>query len=350
MKKTSRTTLFVAAALPLALVGCKKKPAETKDPVVTGSGSAATTGSAGSAGATAGSDGSAMATGSDGSGAAGSAAGSGSATAGDRMAIKDVGFMTPESVLHDADADVYLVSNINGKPTDADDNGFISKLSPDGKVTELKWIDGAKDDVKLDAPKGTAIVDGTLYVADITVVRQFDYKTGKQGADIKVEGASFLNDIVAAPGGGVYVTDTGLDPSFKPTGADAVHKIGKDGKVTAVIKNKELGGPNGVAVAGDTIWVNTFGSGEVYQVNAKGEKQPAVKAPKGQLDGMAVDGDTLYVSSWEAGVIYKLTGGKDFAEVVTDVVAPADFGWDAKRKKFLVPLFNDNQVVIVSPK
>ncbi len=28
--------------------------------------------------------------------------------------IKDIGLATPESVLYDADADVYLVSNING--------------------------------------------------------------------------------------------------------------------------------------------------------------------------------------------------------------------------------------------
>ena len=64
------------------------------------------------------------------------------------------GFSTPESVLHDEASDVYLVSNINGEPLGADDNGFISQVSPDGKVTNSKWIDGSKDTVKLDAPKG----------------------------------------------------------------------------------------------------------------------------------------------------------------------------------------------------
>src|SRR5688572_1139033 len=60
------------------------------------------------------------------------------------------GFSTPESVLYDSDADIYLVSNINGEPLGADDNGFIAKLSPDGKITEAKWIDGSKDNIKLD--------------------------------------------------------------------------------------------------------------------------------------------------------------------------------------------------------
>src|SRR5690348_1590507 len=80
------------------------------------------------------------------------------------------GLSTPESVLVLADQDYYLVSNINGSPVDKDDNGYIAKVSADGKTVE-KWVDGAKDDVKLDAPKGSAVLDGKLYVADISVVR-----------------------------------------------------------------------------------------------------------------------------------------------------------------------------------
>ena len=60
---------------------------------------------------------------------------------------------TPESALHDPEADVYLVSNINGGPGDRDDNGFISRVSPDGQVLDLKWIDGADPGVTLHAPR-----------------------------------------------------------------------------------------------------------------------------------------------------------------------------------------------------
>src|SRR5690349_9274043 len=105
------------------------------------------------------------------------------------------GFSTPESVLYDADSDVYLVSNINGAPAGVDDNGYITKVSPDGKIAEAKWIDGAKDTIKLDAPKGMAIANGVLYVADITNVRMFDAKTGEPKGDIKIDGSTFLNDI-----------------------------------------------------------------------------------------------------------------------------------------------------------
>ena len=82
------------------------------------------------------------------------------------------GFSTPESAVHDTIADVYLVSNINGSPFGDDKAGFISRVSPDGKVLDLKWIDGSSADVELNAPKGLALVAETLYVADVNVVRK----------------------------------------------------------------------------------------------------------------------------------------------------------------------------------
>lgn len=258
------------------------------------------------------------------------------------------GFSTPESVLYDADGDVYVVSNINGEPANADDNGFISKVSPDGKIIELKWIDGAKDNVKLDAPKGTAIVNGVLYVADISVVRMFDAKTGEPKGETKIDGATFLNDVAPAPDGGIYVTDSGLDAAFKPTGTDAVYHIGKDGKVKPMIKDKTLGGPNGVAQGTDgAVWVVTFGSGELFQVDAKGKKVSPEKLPKGQLDGIVVlDGGEVLVSSWEGSSIFRGKPGGEWKAIVENVKSPADIGWDSKRKRVLIPVFQGNAVIL----
>src|SRR6266446_761191 len=88
------------------------------------------------------------------------------------------GFSTPESVLHDSAQDIYFVSNINGSPTAKDNNGFISRVRPDGAIENLKFIEGGHGGVTLDAPKGLAIRGDTLWVADIDVVRSFDAKTG----------------------------------------------------------------------------------------------------------------------------------------------------------------------------
>jgi sugar lactone lactonase YvrE len=117
--------------------------------------------------------------------------------------VTDVGFSVPEAILHDAQADVYLVSQINGKPLEADGNGFITRVSPDGEVAELRWIDGGAEAVTLSAPKGMALVGDRLYVTDIDHVRVFDRVSGEPRESIAVDGATFLNDLVAAPDGGV---------------------------------------------------------------------------------------------------------------------------------------------------
>jgi sugar lactone lactonase YvrE len=262
--------------------------------------------------------------------------------------VKDVGFMTPESVLYDAASDLYLVSNINGSPTDTDDNGFISRLSPDGKVKELKWIDGAKPDVKLDAPKGMAISGGVLWVADITVVRKFDAKTGKPLGEVKVDGATFLNDVAPGKNGGIYVTDSGLTPKFESSGTDAVYSIAKDGKVTTLAKSKALGNPNGVVESGGKVYVVTFGTGSIYEVPAKGDPKPE-KLPKGKLDGIvAIGNGELLVSSWEAKSVYRGKVGGPWADISLDIESPADIGWDSKRKKLLVPSFTGNSITIIT--
>lgn len=264
-----------------------------------------------------------------------------------RTEIKDVAFQTPESVLYDAASDMYLVSNINGSPTDADDNGFISRLSPDGKTKDVKWIDGSKPDVKLDAPKGMAIVGGVLYVADITVVRKFDAKTGKPMGEVKVDGATFLNDVAPRRAGGVYVTDSGVTPKFEPSGTDAVHIIAKDGKVTQLVKSKELGNPNGVVEVNGKVYVVTFGSGAFYEVPVKGEPKPE-KLAKGKLDGIvALPDGRFLISSWEGKTVYRGKAGK-WDDLQVNIESPADLGYDTKRKALLVPHFQGNKVSIIT--
>ncbi|MEO8706749.1 MAG: hypothetical protein ABI867_42375 [Kofleriaceae bacterium] len=250
------------------------------------------------------------------------------------------GFSTPESVLYDAETDVYFVSNINGKPADVDDNGFISRITAENKTVELKWIDGSKPDVKLDAPKGMAISGGILWVADITVVRKFDVKTGKPMGEVKIDGATFLNDVAVAPDG-IYVTDMGVNAKFEPTGTDAIYSISKTNAVTAIAKAKELGGPNGVLGSGSEVWVVTFRDGVMY--NAK-DLTKKFKLPKGTLDGLVSigDGDFL-VSSWEGKTVFK-GHGETWTDLHLDVESPADIGWDSKRKKLLVPNFNKDEV------
>ncbi len=256
------------------------------------------------------------------------------------------GINTPESVLYDEANDRYLVSNINGKPDEADNNGYISEISPEGKVVKDKFIAGGVGKTKLDAPKGTGISAGVLYVADISVVRLFDLKTGAPKGEVKIPGATFLNDIAIAKDGRVFVSDSGIKSGaagFEPTGTDAVYVIDK-GKLKTIAKTKDLGGPNGLLVVEKGVLVVTFNSDELYRLDEKGTKQDVTKVPEGGLDGIAQAGDSLLVSSWKGSAVYKGSLGGKFEPVLTELKGPADIGFDSKRKRVLVPRFLESAV------
>ena len=261
------------------------------------------------------------------------------------LSIKEAGFVMPESVLYDAKNDVYLVSNINGSPTTADNNGFVSRVTPDGKV-DLKWIEAGKKGVKLDAPKGSAAVGDTLYVADITRVRMFDLKSGKPKGEIALAGATCANDVAASPDGKIYVSDSGFkvdEKGMTPTKSDAVYVIEK-GKAKILAKGEDLGQPNGLLVSGDKVWVVSTGSGELYSLDKAGKKTDAQKLPKGLLDGLVGIGEDLLITSHEAHAIYRGKPGGTFEVAIGEFKAPADIGYDTKRGRLLVPDFQDSTV------
>jgi hypothetical protein len=268
--------------------------------------------------------------------------------AGPASVAKYTGFAAPESVLYDAENDRYLVSSIVGKPTDKDNNGFISILSPEGTVTTLKWIEGGQHKVKLNGPKGLAIAGGLLYVADIDVVRKFDLTSGAPKGEIAFPGATFLNDLASGPDGKVYVSDSGIKLSEKgmePTKTDAVYVIEK-GKAKAIAKSTDLGGPNGLLVTDKGVVVVTFASGEVYRLDEKGKRQDVTKPPQGALDGVVALGDSLLVSSWQASAVYKGKLGGTFEVVLGDQKSPADIGYDTKRGRLLVPRMTEDTVEV----
>jgi sugar lactone lactonase YvrE len=262
----------------------------------------------------------------------------------------DVGFLKPESAAYDAEGDRYLVSNINGVGLAKDNNGFISVLSPEGTVTNLKWIEGGKNKVSLDGPKGNLIVKGTLYAADITSVRMFDLKTGAPKGDIPVTGATSLNDIAAGPDGKIYVSDTGRKiaadgKTLEPNGNDAIYVIEK-GKAKVLVKGTEYGQPNGVLWTDKgLVAVTNDASGEVYRLDDKGKRQDVTKVGGGKLDGLLALGDTLLVTSWETNAIYRGKLGGTFEIAYPDQKSPADIGYDAKRNRLLVPLLMENTLL-----
>lgn len=240
------------------------------------------------------------------------------------------------------------MSNINGGSAEADGNGFISKLRPDGTVIALKWLDGNKDGVTLNAPKGMAVAGGVLFVADLSQVQIFSLPDGEQKASIDIKGSIFLNGVTAGTDGSVYVTDSGFAGGMEPTGTDAVYQVWPDGKYKVIVQDKEMGHPNGIWYDKDRLIVNTLGSGELFSIDFAGQRTSLLKPPTGGLDGLVrLDDGRLIVSSWAGSAIYALGKDGEFTVLVNDLVSPADLGVDTKRHRLLVPLFKEDKVVIL---
>ncbi len=260
--------------------------------------------------------------------------------------LSGVGFATPESVYYDKKRDVYLVSNVSGSPHGKDDNGFISKVTPDGEIT-LKFIDGASDDVTLNAPKGMTISGDTLYVADIDHVRLFDAATGKPEGEIKFAGASMINDVSTGKKGVIYVTDTGVNDKWETDGKDAVYII-KDGKPKKLFSHKtKLGNPNGILAGDGGAWVVTGTTGELLWISDDGKLDKAQKISGGSNDGIAHSKDgRLFIASWEDGAVYSGKPGGEFRKEISGLEMPADIGIDCTRERLLIPLFKKDEVVL----
>ncbi|HTR19353.1 MAG TPA: SMP-30/gluconolactonase/LRE family protein [Gemmatimonadales bacterium] len=258
---------------------------------------------------------------------------------------------TPESVLWDAAQDVYFVSNINGSPGVKDNNGFISRVRPDGTIERLKFVESGKGGVTLNAPKGLALQGDTLWVTDIDAVRAFNSKTGAPIASVDVKGAVFLNDPAFGPDGALYFTDTGIRFDAKGAaqhpGPDRIFRLGAGRKVTDAIRDT-LEWPNGITwdKANNRFIVVAFGGPAIMAWKQGDKAVTQIAHGPGGFDGVEfTNGGRLLVSSWADSSVSAYETGQE-VKLITGVPSPADIGYDAKRNRVMIPVFTGNRVEI----
>jgi hypothetical protein len=280
-------------------------------------------------------------------------------------------FASPESAYYHAGSNAIYVSSINGQILEKDGNGYISKLSTDGKVVSAKWATG------LNAPKGIRSVGNTLWVADIDEVVSIDIKNGQIKSHVKVDGAQFLNDLATASDGTVYVSDSNLSRIY------AV----KDGRSSVFVEGPAIvEQPNGLLVDGDQLILGTIGPAPARGAGAGRGPAPAAPPARGRGDastapaqgrgrGPAANGHLFAFdrkTKLRTRVTVEPVGGIDGIEsdgqgglLVTDVVGQrllhvtaagkvivlakfsaggADFGYIAKTRTAVVPFLFSNSV------
>jgi len=236
---------------------------------------------------------------------------------------------TCESVLHDEDQDVLYVSNINGGPDNKDGNGFISKVSMDGKVTEQFWVKG------IDAPKGMGLSKGKLYVTDINRVHEIDTKSGKITRTHTVAGATFLNDI-AVDNDKIYISDSNVGSIY----------VLQNGNVSAW--KDGLQGPNGLFAENGKLLVGLWGTKSLNTVDLSSKDVTVQTDSLENADGIeGIGNNEFLVSSWNGMVHHVDSDWKKTLILDTrqDSISAADIEYVKSKKLLLVPTFFKNKVM-----
>lgn len=257
----------------------------------------------------------------------------------------------PESARYDRDLDVWFVANINGQPLGKDNNGYISRLRPDGTPYSVKFIESGKKGVTLHAPKGLAINGDTLWVADIDVARAFNKRTGALIANVSAQGqARFLNGAAVGPDGAIYMTDTGIlfgsDGKVSHPGPDRVFRITRAG-AKPVLTSPTLEGPNGITWDPQRrrfVIVSFLGKG-IYGWKPGDKDVESIASGPGQHDGVVILPDgRLLVTSWTDSSLFVVENGQP-STVATGISTPADIDVDPRNSRVAVPQLMENKVV-----
>jgi sugar lactone lactonase YvrE len=277
-------------------------------------------------------------------GTASTAAGSTTA-AGSRAAkpwfVRD-GFVAPEAVRYDPDQDVYFVASWGtGSASATDNNGYISRMKPDGQIESMRFIAGGANGVVLHAPRGMYIVGDTLWVADADAVRGFHRKTGAKLANVDFSALDrgFLNDVAADATGTVYVTDTGRNKLYRVTGGP-----------TLVVADSVLGAPNGITwdAANNRFIIVPFGGHKGIRAWAPGATTltDIAMSTGARYDGVEVlSGGRILVAS-QADTSLHIFSGSSGRSVLHTLGPPADIAVDTKRNRVAVPVVALNHVEI----
>ncbi|NML21782.1 hypothetical protein HHL16_12900 [Pseudoflavitalea sp. G-6-1-2] len=261
------------------------------------------------------------------------------------------GLANPESII--SDGKFLYVTNIGKKlePVAKDGDGSISKLSLNGDIIEANITKEI-----LNAPKGTAIIKGVLYVADIDRIVGIELSTGNKVKEIDLakQNVSFANDLEVKNDHTLFLSET-VPGSI----------IEVDLNTEAVTTIANVKGANGICYDAKRKKLYTCSfvfedlKAGVLGVITWSDNKPvyeAIGAIGGAFDGLALLNDhTLLVSEWSAmdhaaGSLWKIDLQNSFSSKIElpAIGGPADFYFDAKQKKVFIPALLEGKMFTYS--
>jgi hypothetical protein len=250
----------------------------------------------------------------------------------EKLWASDTLLRTPESVIYDIKRNLIYISNVNQNPWEKDHNGFISKMSTTGEILVLEWVTG------MSGPKGMAIVDDMLFVADLDELVLIDIEKGTIKEKVLVDGAEGMNDITPDGEGGVFISDSPAGKIFQYS----------NGAASEFIANAS-GRPNGLLVTDGKLYTAFSQSSEFVHYDLRSFEKTALVSEIGAGDGVTPtnDKDIFLLSDWQGEIFVVNTNGKKQSILRTkdDGKNTADIWFIAETQTVLVPTFFDNRVV-----
>ncbi len=251
------------------------------------------------------------------------------------------GLSTPESALYDSDKNIIYVSNINGGPMEKDGNGFISIISPEGKLINLNWVKG------LNAPKGMSLFADKLYVADIDMLVVIDTNTGDILEQYQGSNAKFLNDVTVTKDGKVFVSDMLTNTIYCLEGST----------FDVWLNDEKLISPNGLHAEPEQLIVGSWGvmtdgfatkvPGHMLSVHydSKSISNLGNGQSVGNLDGVEPIGENFLVTDWMVGKLYKIDRAGN-AELLLELEqGMADHEFITEENLILLPMMKNDKLL-----
>lgn len=234
---------------------------------------------------------------------------------------------TPESVLYVNALNIAFAANMGDSLDKKTGDGFISQIDLTGKITNLKWVTGLND------PKGMAVLNGKLYVADMDELVEIDIDKATILKHYPAPGSKFLNDVTASSDGVVYVSD------MKDQRIYALI----DGVFSSWLYNEKLNYVNGLWVEGSILYA---GNNSVWQIDIKTKEMTALINETGGIDGLETIGNGNFIFSNWGGKIYVSDNGKviKLLDTTAEKRNSADIDYIPEQKIVLVPTFFGNNV------
>jgi sugar lactone lactonase YvrE len=239
-------------------------------------------------------------------------------------------FNYPESVVYDAGRDFLYVSNFF-----SGGNEFISRVTLDGAVEELKWVTGLR------RPTGLCLVGNRLLAVERGALAEIEVESGEIVERYPIPDPGFPNDVACGPSGKVFVSDSQKS---------VVYRLA-DGAIEIWLDDPEVVRPNGLYLDGDRLIVGCSADGCLKEVDLSSREVRTIAClgSGSVMDGVRGDGHGDYVVSDFNGRAFLVSTAGETVPLLNTTPAGqycADFEYLPDKGLLVVPTLNDNRLVV----